>query len=99
MSKHIIKVFPPNTFEFRTTGSITVCEGNEKDLYDLSISIMEQLENAPIYEFALKVAKAMKEVASSNVYFIMQQAFGEIDWNECEGIWEEILRNDKTTQP
>lgn len=45
--------------------------------------------------FAKKLAKAMKTIASSNVYFIMQQAYGEIDWKDCESIWEAVLKTKK----
>lgn len=44
--------------------------------------------------FAKKLSHAMKEIASSNVFFIMQQAYGEIDYSECEKIWEAILNHE-----
>jgi hypothetical protein len=37
----------------------------------------------------------MKDIASSNVFFIMQQAYGEIDYSECEKIWEAVLNPEK----
>ena len=41
--------------------------------------------------FAKKLAKAMKEIGSSHVFFIMQQAYGEIGYEECEKIWAAVL--------
>jgi len=47
--------------------------------------------------FGAKLAKAMAEIQSSHVYFIMQQAYGEIDYLECEQIWKAVLT--KTEKP
>lgn len=42
--------------------------------------------------FANKVATAMKEIGSSHVYFILQEAFGEdLDWTEAEKILKEVI--------
>jgi len=48
--------------------------------------------------FGLKIAKAMKKIASSNVFFIVQQAYGEIDYSEVEQIFEAVI-NHKNKQP
>ena len=40
--------------------------------------------------FAGKIAKVMKDLSSSHVYFIVQQAYGEIDWNEVEEILKKV---------
>jgi hypothetical protein len=44
-----------------------------------------------VTEFAGKIAKAMKELSSSHVYFIIQQAYGPIDWSEAEEILQKII--------
>lgn len=51
----------------------------------------EQIE---VIRFAKKVAKAMKEIASSNVFFIMQQAYGEdvmYDYGIVEKKFDEVI--------
>jgi 3-methyladenine DNA glycosylase Tag len=41
-------------------------------------------------EFAFKVSRAMKEIGSSQIYFLMQQAYGDIDWDEVTQIWDKV---------
>lgn len=54
----------------------------------------EQIE---VIRFAKKVAKAMKEIASSNVFFIMQQAYGENimnDYNVVVKKFDEVINTE-----
>ena len=67
---------------------------------------IKQLIDFEAIEFAIKVSKAMNELKSSHVYFIMQQAFTEGDtgnimdsnltWEECEEMFESIISKEKT---
>ena len=86
-----MKIFPPNHFEFHYNNSIQVGTATSDELGKLAVKILKDTDN-PIYEFATKVAKAMNEIKSSNVYFIMQQAYGEIDWSEVEGIFSMVAQ-------
>lgn len=43
-------------------------------------------------EFAGKVSRAMKKLSSSHVYFVMQQAYGDIDWSEVERIFDQVMK-------
>jgi hypothetical protein len=46
----------------------------------------------PVYDFAGRIAKAMKDVASSHVLFIYQQAFGDEDsWDEVVTALDSII--------
>jgi len=47
-------------------------------------------------EFSVRLASAMQEIGSSHCFFIMQQAFGEIDYSECESLYEMVLSENKT---
>lgn len=49
--------------------------------------------NVTAKSFGVKIAKAMTAIKSSHVYFIVQQAYGEIDWSEVEKIFEAVLRD------
>ena len=70
------------------------------DIYEIVIKVMEQ--NKEALKFATKLAKTMKELGSSHIYFLMQQAyqneFGENGWEmtyeDCEKIWDKILQNE-----
>lgn len=62
----------------KLSDAITIVESREKEIETIS-------------DFANKIAKAMKEISSSHVYFIIQQAFGEIDWGEAEKILENVI--------
>lgn len=47
-----------------------------------------------IYEFANKIAIAMKELSSSHVYFIIQIAyndFGGMAWETAEDILDDVI--------
>lgn len=84
-----MKIFPPNHFEFHYGNSVQIGAATSEHLGRFAVKILKDTDN-PIYEFAVRVAKAMNEIKSSNVYFIMQQAYGEIDWSEVEGIFSII---------
>jgi hypothetical protein len=43
--------------------------------------------------FAKKVAKVMLDLKSSHIYFILQEAYGEISWEACESILEKVIKN------
>lgn len=48
--------------------------------------------------FANKVATAMRDIGSSHVFFILQQAFdddyqGDINWIDVEKLLSEIIEN------
>jgi len=45
-----------------------------------------------IFEFSKKVSKVMIDLSSSHVFFIIQQAFGDCEWEEAIGICHEIQR-------
>lgn len=49
------------------------------------------MDNYFINNFAKKIAQALKEIASSHVLFIMQQAFGDISWEEAVEILDNVL--------
>ena len=51
-----------------------------------------QVSDDPVVDFAGRVARTMKDLSSSHVYFVMQQAFGEIDWRDCEKILTEVIK-------
>jgi len=47
-----------------------------------------------VYDFADKIAKTMKEIGSSHVYFIFQQAFdkkGLMSWHEVMKTLDDII--------
>jgi len=47
-----------------------------------------------VYDFAEKIAKTMKEIGSSHVYFIFQQAFdkqGLMDWGKVVKTLDNII--------
>ena len=46
-------------------------------------------------EFANKVAKVMDELRSSHVFFILQQAYGDMDWEEAQGILNTVKEQTK----
>lgn len=53
---------------------------------------VEDLKNLlPAAEFGTKIAKAMKDISSSHVYFIVQQAYGDLDWKEVVEIFDNVL--------
>lgn len=43
--------------------------------------------------FAYKLAKALKDISSSHVYFILQQSFGEdLAWSEVDSMCKNIIK-------
>ena len=72
---------------------------HDKEIKELIDDMIEPIE------FAIKLSKAMNEIKSSHVYFIMQQAFTEGDtgnimdsnltWEECEEMYESIISKEK----
>ena len=46
---------------------------------------------ATTLDFAVKVASAMNELRSSQVFFILQQAWGDIDWEEAQDILNTVI--------
>lgn len=45
--------------------------------------------------FGKKIAKVMDDLKSSHIFFIIQQAYGEIDWTEAQQILDEVLKTKK----
>ena len=46
----------------------------------------------PVYDFALKIARTMKDIRSSHVFFLAQQAFGdEMEWKDVETMLDNII--------
>jgi len=43
-------------------------------------------------DFAKRLATAIDDLKSSHCYFIMQQAYGEISWEEVQKILDIILK-------
>lgn len=43
-------------------------------------------------QFGKKIAKVMDDLKSSHVYFIIQQAYGGIAWEEAQEILDNVLR-------
>jgi hypothetical protein len=39
----------------------------------------------------LRIAAAMDDLKSSHAYFIIQKAYGEIDWNDAQKILDSVL--------
>lgn len=45
-------------------------------------------------DFGKKIAKAMDDIGSSHVFFLVQQAYGEIDYSEVQQIFEAVLKEE-----
>jgi hypothetical protein len=58
-----------------------------------ALEFNEEIENMA-KDFAPKVALTMKEIASSNVYFILQQAFG-VDSSDAVRILDKVIERYK----
>ena len=52
----------------------------------------EQAEYEIIFEFTEKIAKVFDASRDSHVFFYMQQAFGDGDWNEGQDIINQVLQ-------
>jgi len=51
-------------------------------------------------EFAIKIAKVIKELKSSHCYFILQMAYGEeLDWSDAEELLDKIIDKNKNIKP
>lgn len=48
-------------------------------------------DNKEALEFAGKIARAMKELKSSHVYFIFQQGYGNVDWRDVEKTLDKVI--------
>jgi len=46
-----------------------------------------------IIEFAEKVARAMDNLRSSHVFFVLQQAYGGMEWEEAQAILNRVIDN------
>ncbi len=42
--------------------------------------------------FSKEIAKVMLDLKSSHVYFIIQQAFGDIGWEDAEDILQSVIK-------
>jgi hypothetical protein len=51
-------------------------------------------------EFAIKIAKVMKDLKSSHCYFILQMAYGEeLSWEEAEELFDKVIDKNRTIKP
>ena len=49
-------------------------------------------------DFAVKVATVMRELSSSHVYFILQQAYGDdLDWTEASLLLDNVINEPRPT--
>ena len=61
----------------------------------LSLPPYPKIINVTPGTFAKKIAKAIDDIKSSHCYFIMQQAYGEISWEEAQKILDAVLKLSK----
>ena len=75
---------------------VDIKEKENQWINQLSDKVKEQID------FAKKMSKAMTEISSSHVYFMMQMAFegegkefeeGHMSWEDCVEKWEAILND------
>lgn len=50
-------------------------------------------ETRYVKEFARKIAQTMDTLRSSSVFFIIQQAYGPMDWPEAQALLDTIIRH------
>ena len=49
-------------------------------------------------DLAVKVATVMRELSSSHVYFILQQAYGDdLDWTEASLLLDNVINEPRPT--
>ena len=53
----------------------------------------KKLDNAE--QFGKKIAKVMDDLKSSHIYFVIQQAYGDIAWEEAQEILDNVLKKKK----
>ncbi len=46
-------------------------------------------------QFGKKIAKVMDDFKSSHMYFVIQQAYGEISWEEAQEILNHVMGKKK----
>lgn len=49
----------------------------------------KKLDNAT--QFGKKIAKVMDDLKSSHIFFVIQQAYGDIAWYEAQEILDKVL--------
>lgn len=49
----------------------------------------KKIDNAK--QFGKKIAKVMDDLKSSHIYFVIQQAYGDISWEEAQDILDNVL--------
>lgn len=42
-------------------------------------------------QFGIKIANVMDDLKSSHIYFVIQQAYGDIAWDEAQEILDNVL--------
>lgn len=59
-----------------------------------SLKASQRIRNNEISreEFSQEIAKAMKKISSSNVFFIVQQAFGEVSWDDVDLLLQNMIK-------
>ena len=62
---------------------------------DIKITEVDPYHNQEIkivYEFANKIAKVMDDLRSSYVFFIIEQAYEDIEWEEVQKMLDNIIK-------
>jgi hypothetical protein len=96
-AERIVKLWNANRLIPEQTDKREAVESNLQDLIDKYgyslepaqiLSLLEALseEDKIVLDFAYRVGRVMDDLRSSNVFFILQQAYGDMDWEEAQGI-------------
>jgi plasmid maintenance system antidote protein VapI len=66
-------------------------DAEKKALKIMAEGMTEEDKDKIVYDFASKIAKVFDNNRSSNMWFYMQQAFGEGDYEETQDILNNVL--------
>lgn len=75
-----------------TKGQLRTCKDKIRTIKHKNKKKKDKCELCPLINFAGKIAKTMKDLSSSHVYFIIQQAFDEdMAWDEVSDMLDEVI--------
>jgi len=61
-------------------------------------NVKKIIANETPHSFGIRMAKACKEIGSSHVFFIIQQAYPELgkwlSWEDCENLLNNIIKTE-----
>lgn len=97
--KFILKQIPRDIYKYLNNPNDAPSYSNYIDqihgLYKKHTYLKGNEELLLVLDFAERVARVMDNLRSSHVFFILQQAYEDMEWTEAQSVLDDVIKSTK----